>query len=57
MKVILTGTNHSKDEEEIDVVVEYAGIAHDDDWTFIVGDIEFTISNLTTTMEFLKKMD
>jgi hypothetical protein len=57
MKVMLTGTNHSKDEEEIDVVVEYAGIAHDDDWTFIVGDIEFTISNLTTTMEFLKKMD
>jgi hypothetical protein len=55
MKVILEGTNHSKKEEEITVTVEYCGAAHDDDWTFTVGDMEFTVSNLTTVMKFLKE--
>ena len=55
MKIILTGTNHSKEEEEVEVTLEYAGITKTEDtWTFKLPMIEFTVSDLTTAMDFLR---
>lgn len=51
MKIILTGTDN-KDEEEVDVTLEYAG---EDSWVFSGRDFDFTISDLTKSLAFLKK--
>jgi len=51
LKIILTGTNHSRDESEEDVKLEYAG---DDDWSFTIRKEEITISDLQGVMDFLR---
>ena len=51
MQIILTGTNHSRDESEEDVKLEYVG---DDDWTFTIRKEEVTISDLQVVMDFLR---
>ena len=50
MKVVLTATNHSQAEKELDVSIQYEG---EDTWTFQIGKLNFTISNLTNVMSFL----
>ena len=52
MKVVLEGTNHSKNEEETEVSIEYI---IEDDWTFWFNKTCITISNLTEAMDFLRK--
>lgn len=52
MKIILTGTRHDKDDEEIEVILTYE---NDDVWTIEVDKINFSISDLTTAMDFLKR--
>ncbi len=44
MKIVLIGTNHSKDEEDIEVTVEYDG---EDTWSFSFGKINFVPILLT----------
>lgn len=50
MKIILTGTKHPE-ETELEVTLEYVG---EEDWTFQIGKMNFTISDLTKVMKFLK---
>lgn len=52
MKLILCGTRHDKNEDEIDVILKYED---DDTWTFEIGKINFTVSNLSVAMDFLKE--
>ena len=52
MKIVFTGTNHTKDEEEVEVILEYVG---EDVWTFTLPQLEFTISDLCTAIQFLKE--
>ena len=55
MKVILIGTDHANKESEVKVEIEYPRVGIDD-WTFTVAGMEFTVSDLTETMVFLKRM-
>ena len=52
MKIILAGTNHAKEEEEVEVVIEYND---EDTWTLALPMITFTISDLSPVMDFLKR--
>jgi len=54
MKIILDGTNHYKDEEDIEIGIEYEG---EDTWTFTSDKIDFTITDLKEVMEFLKNFN
>ena len=51
MKIVLVGTKHPK-EEALEIVVEYDG---EDTWTFnVIGELNFTISDLQKVIKFLK---
>ena len=52
MNIVFTGTNHTKDETEVEVILEYEG---EDNWTFTLPQIQFTISDLCTAIQFLKE--
>lgn len=53
MKIVLTGSD-AKDEE-VEVAIEKP-LVDGDDWTFYTNDGQFTISNLTEVMDFLRRM-
>ena len=53
MKVILIGTNHAQEDEEIEVTIEQPREGMDT-WTFTLPQVKFTISDLTLVMAFLK---
>ena len=55
MKVTLVGTNHTKEDEEIEVTIEKP-LVDGDDWNFTVLGCTFTISDLTEVMDFLRRM-
>ena len=55
MKIILLGTEHTNEDEDIEVAIEKP-LADGDDWDFTVGEKHFTISDLTVVMDFLKRM-
>ena len=54
MKVVLTGTNHSNEDKDIEVRVEFVGDKKEDCWTFEFDKTRITISDLTEVMEFLQ---
>ena len=60
MKIVFVGTEHTKEDEEIEVAIEKP-LADGDDWTFTIDQglncqRSFTISDLTTVMDFLRRM-
>lgn len=60
MKIVLAGTDHTKEDAEVEVAIEKP-LADGDDWTFTIDEglnchRSFTISDLTTVMDFLRRM-
>ncbi len=51
MQIILTGTNHSNEEQDVEVTLIFD---KEDTWTFKFGKTEITISDLTKAMRFLE---
>lgn len=53
MKVIFVGTLHTKENEGVEVQLEYVG---EDNWTFTTETESFTITDLEKVIPFLKEM-